>query len=142
MQHIPRRPASSSAKACPGSLTHPLLDCMLYLTQYLCDPGMLPSSANQCILGNVYLRSNLPREHLKMQGQALHENTERSPSEKCWGSAKRRLGLIQNDPTWQQLCCQLTAQGVTFINVSLCCTVNVEAYRLAGEAMIPWLYRF
>jgi len=39
-----------------------LLDCMLYLTQYLYDPGTLPSSANQCILGNVYLRSNLSRE--------------------------------------------------------------------------------
>ena len=44
------------------SLTQPLLDCMLYLTQYLYDPGTLPSSANQCILGNVYLRSNLSRE--------------------------------------------------------------------------------
>jgi len=40
------------------SLTQPLLDCMLYLTQYPYDPGTLPSSANQCILGNVYLRSN------------------------------------------------------------------------------------
>ena len=59
-----------------------------------------------------------------MQGQALHENTERSPSEKSWVSAKRRLGLTQNDPTWQQLCCQLTAQGVTFMNVSLCCMVT------------------
>ena len=39
------------------SLTQPLLDCMLYLTQYLYDPG----SANKCILGNVYLRSNLSR---------------------------------------------------------------------------------
>jgi len=44
------------------SLTQPLLDCMLYLTQYLYDPGTLPTSANQCILGNVYLRSNLSRE--------------------------------------------------------------------------------
>ncbi len=46
------------------SLTQPLLDCILYLTltQYPYDPGTLPSSANQCILGNVYLRSNLSRE--------------------------------------------------------------------------------
>ncbi len=28
------------------SLTQPLLDCMLYLTQYLYDPGIPPSSAN------------------------------------------------------------------------------------------------
>ncbi len=44
------------------SLTQPLLDCILYLTQYLYDPGILPSSANQCMLGKVYLRSNLSRE--------------------------------------------------------------------------------
>ena len=46
------------------SLTQPLLGCILYptLTQYPYDPGTLPSSANQCILGNVYLRSNLSRK--------------------------------------------------------------------------------
>jgi len=45
------------------SLTQPLLDCRLYLTltQYPYDSGTLPSSANQCILGNVYLRFNLSR---------------------------------------------------------------------------------
>ncbi len=57
------------------SLTQPLLDCILYLTQYLYDPGTLPSSANQCILAKVYLRSNLSRKdvhhiafHLKLNG--------------------------------------------------------------------------
>ena len=42
------------------SLTQTLLDCILYLTltQYFYDPDTLPSSANQCILGTVYLRSN------------------------------------------------------------------------------------
>ena len=35
-----------------------LLDCIL--TQYLYDLGVLPGSAYQCILGNVYLRSDLP----------------------------------------------------------------------------------
>jgi hypothetical protein len=35
-----------------------LLDCNLYLTQYLYDPRILPSSAYECIHGNVYLRSN------------------------------------------------------------------------------------
>ncbi len=48
------------------SLTQPLLDCIriLYLTQtqYPYDPGTLPSSANQYILGNEYLRSNLSRK--------------------------------------------------------------------------------
>ncbi len=44
------------------SLIQPLLDCMLYLTQYLYDPGILPSSANQCVLGNVYLRFNSSRK--------------------------------------------------------------------------------
>ena len=31
--------------------------------QYLCDPGILPSSANYCILGKVSLRSNISRKH-------------------------------------------------------------------------------
>ena len=31
-------------------------------TDYAYDPGILPSSANQCF-GNVYLRSNLARKH-------------------------------------------------------------------------------
>ena len=39
-----------------------LLDCILYLMQYLYDPGILPSSANYCILGKVYLRCNLSRK--------------------------------------------------------------------------------
>jgi len=50
------------------SLTQPLFDCMrtlyLMLTRYPYDPGTLPGSADQCILGNVYLRSNLSREHV------------------------------------------------------------------------------
>ncbi len=51
------------------SLTQPLFDCMcilyLTLTQYPYDPGTLPGSADQCILGNVYLRSNLSRKDLQ-----------------------------------------------------------------------------
>jgi len=58
------------------SLTHSLLDCMLYPTQYLYDPGTLPSSANQCILGNVYLRSNLSRKRGVGQSSILVHNNE------------------------------------------------------------------
>jgi hypothetical protein len=39
------------------SLTQPLLDCILYLTQYLYDASTLPCCANQCILGKVHLTS-------------------------------------------------------------------------------------
>ncbi len=64
------------------SLPQPLFDCILYLTltQYPYDPGTLPGSADQCILGNVYLRSNLSWkvrlvpfgfETVKIQAQAL-----------------------------------------------------------------------
>ena len=42
------------------SLTQPCLtaDCILHITF---DPGISLGSAYQCILGDVYLRSNLPR---------------------------------------------------------------------------------
>ncbi len=61
------------------SLTQPLLDCILYLTltPYPYDPGTLPSSANQCILGNVYLRSNLSRKWFQtVPGKTLASLTE------------------------------------------------------------------
>ncbi len=45
------------------SLTQPFSDCMPYLTQHPYDPGTLPRSANQCILGNMYLRSYLSTKH-------------------------------------------------------------------------------
>ena len=43
------------------SLTQPCMTaCCIYHNTY--DPGILPGSVNQCILGNVYLRSHLSRE--------------------------------------------------------------------------------
>ncbi len=53
------------------SLTQPLLDCILYLTQHPYDPGTLPGSADQCILGNVYLRSNLSRKAVAVVSELL-----------------------------------------------------------------------
>jgi len=45
------------------SLTQPCMTaCCIYHNTY--DPGISPGSANQCILGDVYLRSNLSREHV------------------------------------------------------------------------------
>ncbi len=38
-----------------------MVDCIRYLMQYFYDPGISPSSANECIYGNVLLRSNLSR---------------------------------------------------------------------------------
>lgn len=46
----------------PRSLTQPLLDYMLYLTQYLYNPGTLPGSANRCVLENVHLEFGLSRK--------------------------------------------------------------------------------
>ncbi len=52
--------------ACANQVDQPLFDCicMLYLmlTQYPYDTGTLSGSADQCILGNVYLTSNLSNE--------------------------------------------------------------------------------
>ena len=43
------------------SLTQPCMTAYcIYHNAY--DPGVSPGSANQCILGDVYLRSNLSRE--------------------------------------------------------------------------------
>ncbi len=39
-----------------------LLYCILYLMQYLYDPGIFSSSADESLLGNVYLQSHLSRE--------------------------------------------------------------------------------
>jgi len=42
------------------SMSNPVTAYLLYDNTY--DPGTSPGSANQCILGDVYLRSNLPRQ--------------------------------------------------------------------------------
>ena len=44
------------------SITQPLLDCILSPTQNFYHPGTLSGSANQYILGNMYLGPNLPRK--------------------------------------------------------------------------------
>ncbi len=49
----------SGNKTCIAQPYTTLLDCKMHLMQHLYDPGILTSSANQCILGKVYLRSNL-----------------------------------------------------------------------------------
>ncbi len=63
------------------SLTQPLVDCILYLTltQYPYDPGTLPSSANQCILGNVYLRSHLSREQAQYESSLVQMHCSALP---------------------------------------------------------------
>ncbi len=68
LQHCkPFSPASTSVsniqanwflKHCMQCIAQPdttLFDCTLYPMQYPYDPGILPSSANQCILGEGYL---------------------------------------------------------------------------------------
>ena len=55
-----------SAFQCIAQPNMTLLDCILYPMQYLYDPGVSSSSANQCSLGNLYLKSDLSRkENLK-----------------------------------------------------------------------------
>ena len=46
-----------------------LLDCILYPMQYPYDPGTLPRFATYCILGKVYLGSNLSRKPCILQEQ-------------------------------------------------------------------------
>ena len=77
------------------SLIQPLLDCMLYLTQYLYDPDILPSSANQCILGNVSLRSNPER---KRQVSAAKTRSELSGPDLHISSRSRGLQMVMHLP--------------------------------------------
>ncbi len=61
------------------SLTQPCMTAY-WLYHNTCDPGTSPGSAIQCILADVYLRSNLPRERLnatKFGAQAGALLTER-----------------------------------------------------------------
>ena len=43
--------------------------------QYIYDPGILPSSANECVLGDVYLRSNLSRELVSACAMGTKQHT-------------------------------------------------------------------
>ncbi len=49
------------ARQCIAQPDTTLHDCTLYLTRCLYDPGILPGSAHQCALGNMYLGSELSR---------------------------------------------------------------------------------
>ena len=49
---------------------------------YLYDPGILPGSAYQCILGNVCLRSNLSS---KCPLQVLSDVSHDTPEWRCTG---------------------------------------------------------
>ena len=44
---------------------------VLTLKQHPYDPGSVPRSANQCMRGNVYVKSNLLRKQMFQQSVAL-----------------------------------------------------------------------
>ena len=54
-------------------LTQPCLTayCILHITY---DPGISPGSANQCILGDMYLRSNLSRKIVSARRTKMEVN--------------------------------------------------------------------
>ena len=60
----------SGNKPCIAQPHTTMLERILYLMQNLCDPGILPRSANQCILWKVYLRSNLSENQQQKQTHA------------------------------------------------------------------------
>ncbi len=74
-----------------------LLECILYLMQHLYDPGILPSCANQCILGKVYLRSNFSRREVVLHKLLLQDLQEEEEEDyKLWPANK-------SDRSWQSL---------------------------------------
>ncbi len=63
---------------CGLMITLTVFDCILYLMQYLYDPNILLSSANWCILRNVYLRSDLSRERgVKLSRVSLRQTSNK-----------------------------------------------------------------
>ncbi len=55
----------------------------LTLTQYPYDPGTLPGSANQCILGNVSVKDMTDDQHILLQGETelIHTLYKRGPGD-------------------------------------------------------------
>ena len=84
------------------SPTQPLLDCMrilyLTLTQHPYDPGTLPGSADQCILGNVYLRSSLPREQQYKCAKCLQPALSMQKAVCNLQTALADLTMLQSQP--------------------------------------------
>ena len=58
-ESCPRVPDSENTLRRIARPNTTLLDCTLNLTQHFYDPGILPSSANQCNVGEVYLKLDL-----------------------------------------------------------------------------------
>lgn len=58
----PQNPCENLSLPLAGFQQRHQTDCILYPAQYLYDPGVLPGSDYQCILGNVYLRFDLSKE--------------------------------------------------------------------------------
>lgn len=85
----------SNAFQCIAELTQPLFECILSLKQYPYDPGTLVGSANQCILGNEYLRSNLLRKATKVRvstGSGTESGSLAAQSE--WVSVARHVASL------------------------------------------------
>ena len=116
----------SNAFSASRSLTQSLLECILYLTltQYPYNPGTWPSSVNQCILGSVYLRSNLSRKQ-RFWAEPL--------SETC---CNRWLLVWSRQPAWLVLLEQHNIQDLAIYltnvwtdSALLGCKVNVKQVR-------------
>ncbi len=109
------------------SLTQPCMTAYwLYHSTY--DPGTSPGSANQCILGDVYLRSNLPRKVFRldeltassMDLQSKEQDQAHRHSRKCtdmsaFFTAKRLIkqSRIYRSPSGvlHSVCCSDSAVG-------------------------------
>ncbi len=60
------------------------------LTQHFYDLGTLPSSANECVLGKVYLRSNLSKE-TSWEEEARRQSRNSNFESTVWEHAAQEL---------------------------------------------------
>jgi hypothetical protein len=109
-------------------------------TSILYNPGIVPSSANEGILGNVHLRSNLSRKHpqshsLWFLSRQLQPELTLVLVVSSWHSL-RRAKLLSGRVFTMVTKASRSGTGCPFSCVSQC-----RAYRLYLWAGEPWCHR-
>ncbi len=132
----------------PNTALH---DCMPYHNIYLYESYYVPSSANQCILGNVYPRSNISKKPLpsslylqtdlsKLCDRKRHLLSTTSP---CWscrqgGCAKKSLRFQGSTASsLKDTCCNACAWHLSMAMVYITAGKSTESASCSLKACKP-----